>query len=295
MSGEKETEGIKRKKKKNDWIVYGAVLVAFICLAASVAYQVFNGTSGTKHVLKISGSTTVQPIASKAAEKYMDAHSDVDIQVSGGGSGAGITAIGQGTVDIGMSSRELKSSEMTQYPSLKTTTIAKDGIAIIVHKSNSVSHLSLVQIRGIYNGTYTNWNQLGGTDKTIVVYGRDSSSGTRDFFSSAVMKMENYTVSQHELNSNGAIQTAVSQTEGAVGYVGLGFVDSSIKALKIDTTNGQVEASVANVLNGKYPISRPLIMITKGSPVGLGKEFIDYILSAEGQKIVEEEGFVPLP
>jgi len=165
---------------------------------------------------------------------------------------------------------------------------------VIVHPSNGVSNLSLTQIRGIYNGTYTNWKQLGGADKETIVYGRDSTSGTREFFWEHVMKKENFTTSQHELNSNGAIKTAISQNDGAIGYVGMGFIDASVKALKIDDGGSQIDATIANVLAGKYPISRSLYMITNGDPTGLAKDFIDYVLSPEGQKIVEEEGFVPI-
>jgi phosphate transport system substrate-binding protein len=296
--GEKmEKEGNEMKHRKRDegawWI---ALLLVGVMIAGSVgAYMVLYGnTNGEKKILTISGSTTVQPIASKAAEKFMDAHPNVDIRVSGGGSSVGVTSVGSGNVDIGMASRDLKSSEKAQYPTLLPTTIAKDGIAVIVHPSNSISNLSLEQIRGIYNGTYKNWKQLGGDDKEIVVYGRDSTSGTREFFWEHVMKKENFTVTLHELNSNGAVKTAVSQNDGAIGYVGLGYIDTSVKALKIDNEGQQVEANVANVLNGKYPISRSLYFITRGTPEGLAKEFIDYVLSPEGQKIVEDEGFVPL-
>jgi len=269
-------------------------LVAVIVIIAAVAGCI--GGLGKKGVttITISGSTTVQPIVAKAAEKYMDDNGNVEIIVSGGGSSVGVTNAGEGKSDIGMSSRDLKSEEKTKYPDLKTYIIAKDGIAIIIHKDNSISTLTLKQIRGIYNGTYKNWKDLGGSDLSIVVVNRDSTSGTREFFWEKVMSKENFTATALEKNSNGAVQQTIQQTPGAIGYVGLGFVDTSIKAVKIDQNGSLFEPTVQNVLNGEYPISRPLILLTKGETSGLAKEFIDFILSAEGQKIVEEEGFVPL-
>ena len=244
--------------------------------------------------LTVSGSTTVLPIAQAAAEAYMNAHSNADITVSGGGSGAGITAIGQGTVDIGMSSRELKSSEMTQYPDMVVTTIAKDALVMIVHPSNGLSSINLTAVRGIYNGTYTNWKQIGGSDLAIVVVGRDSASGTRGYFQEFVMKNQNSTSSMLEKNSNGAVKETVAQTPGAIGYVGLGYTVGGVKALKLDVNGTLAEGSAANVLNKSYPASRDLYMITKGAAKGPAKSYIDFILSTAGQKIVQEQDFVPL-
>jgi len=245
-------------------------------------------------VLKISGSTTVLPIAQKAADAYMNDHAMTDIQISGGGSSVGVQAIGEKTVDLGMSSRDLKAEEKTKYPGLVETVIANDGIAIIVNPANSVSGLTLDQIKAIYNGSVTNWKTVGGPDQTIVVVGRDSASGTREFFSESVMKKTNYTSTQLEKNSNGAIQQTVAQTPGAIGYVGLGYIDPTVKAVPIIVNGTPVQATVATVIAKTYPISRPLLMITQGPPAGLARNYIDFILSPAGQKIVTEEGFVPL-
>ena len=251
-------------------------------------------SDGKRETLKVDGSTTVFPFGQKAAEKYMDEHSNADIQVSSTGSGAGITAVGQKTAGIGMSSRALKSSETALYPDLKPVVVAKDAIALLVHKNNPLSSLNLTQIRGIYNGTFKNWKDVGGADLAIVPIGRDAASGTREYFTEHVMKMENYTTGMLEKNSGSAIKESVAQTPGAIGYVGLGFIDSSVKALKISTQTGDIEASIANVLNGTYPISRDLYFITNGEPTGLAKKFLEFVLSAEGQKIAQEEGFVPV-
>jgi phosphate transport system substrate-binding protein len=272
----------------------GMALAALAVTALLLSGCTSKPSDGKKETLKVDGSTTVFPIGQKAAEAYMDKHSNADIQVSSTGSGAGITAVGQGTAGIGMSSRDIKSSEMTSYPDLKPVQVAKDGIALIVHKDNPLTKLNLSQIRGMYNGTIKNWKDVGGADLAIVVIGRDAASGTREFFTEHVMKKENYTTSMLEKNSGSAIVESVAQTPGAIGYVGLGFVGSSVKALKISTSTGDIEPSIANVLNGTYPISRVLYFITKGEPSGLAKKFIDFVLSAEGQKIVQDEGFVPI-
>lgn len=268
---------------------------AALVIAALLLGGCTSGPSdGDRETLKVDGSTTVFPIGQKAAEAYMDRHSNADIQVSSTGSGAGITAVGQGTAGIGMSSRDIKGSEMTAYPDLRPVAVAKDAIAMIVHKNNQLTGLNLSQIRGIYNGTVKNWKDIGGADLPIVVIGRDAASGTREYFTEHVMQKDNYTTGMLEKNSGSAIKESVAQTPGAIGYVGLGFIDSSVKALKISTAAGDIEANIANVLNGSYPISRSLYFITKGEPSGLAKKFLEFVLSAEGQKVVEQEGFVPL-
>ena len=245
--------------------------------------------------ITVTGSTTVLPIAQLAAESYMSKNSGADIKVSGGGSGVGVQAAGEGTADLGMSSREVKDSEFQKYPDMKVTVVAGDGIALIVNPSNTVSSLTLAQVKDIYSGKITNWSQVGGTSGGIVVVGRDAASGTREFFWEYVMGKGDFAKGMLEKNSNGAVKQTIVQTPGAIGYVGLGYIDADVKALRIKLDNGtQVVASVSNVINGSYPISRSLYFLTKGEPKGLSKAFTDFILSDEGQKIVEEEGFVPL-
>jgi phosphate transport system substrate-binding protein len=252
-----------------------------------------SASSGSK-TIKVSGSTTVLPIAQGAADSFMDANPGTNIQVAGGGSGVGVQQIGDRLVDIGMSSRDVTRDELAKYPSFVITPVALDGIAVIVNpQNNPVSSLSIAQIRDIYNGTVTNWKDVGGKDMAIVVIGRDSASGTRTFFTDTVMNRKNYVKTQLEKNSNGAIQQSVAQTPGAIGYVGLGYIDPTVKALKINVNGTLVEPSVKTVLDKSYPISRSLLMITNGQPSGLVKDYIDYILGPEGKKIVTREGFVP--
>jgi phosphate transport system substrate-binding protein len=244
--------------------------------------------------LTITGSTTVLPVAQAAADAYMNTHGNVDIKVSGGGSSVGVQAIGEGTADIGMSSRDLKAEEKARYPALVTTVIGNDGIAVIVHPANTVGPLTLDQVKAVYQGNHTNWKELGGPDLAIVVVGRDSASGTREFFHEKVMKKENFVATQLEKNSNGAVKQTILQTPGAIGYVGLGYVDQTIRTVPIMVSGSPVEPTVQNVLDGKYPIARPLLMITRGEPAGLAKDYLAFLTGPDGQKIMEEEGFVPL-
>jgi phosphate transport system substrate-binding protein len=260
--------------------------------------------SGSKGKLKVSGSTTVLPIAQKAAEAYMATHPNADIQVTGGGSGVGVQQIGEKSVDIGMSSRELSATEKTKYSALVRTVVAKDGIAIIVNPANEVKVISADTVANIYTGKITKWTEiLGGnvpnTNNVIVAVGRDSASGTREFFDkdgAGILKGAAPTKSMLEKNSNGAVTQTIAQTPGAIGYVSIGFVDKTVKALPIwwNDPNKAVAPTKENVLSGAYPINRELFMFTNGQPTGLAKDYLDFILSPDGQKIVDSEGYVSL-
>ena len=238
--------------------------------------------------ISIAGSTTVLPVAQAAAEEYMNQHSNADIQVSGGGSGVGATSVIGGTADIGMLSRDLKASEK-EGNTLKEFIVGKDGIALVGHPSNTVSDLSLEQVKAIYQGEITNWKDVGGADSEIVLIGRDSSSGTREFFTEFVLNKEDAAKEMQELNSNGAVAQAVSITPGAIGYISLEYVDDSLKAFSI----GGVAPTVDNVISGIYEINRPLLMITNGEPEGLAADYLAFILSEEGQQILKDSGFIP--
>jgi phosphate transport system substrate-binding protein len=257
-------------------------------------------STGQKQTIKISGSTTVLPIVQKAADQYMAAHPDADIQVSGGGSGVGIQAIGAKTVDIGMSSREVTKDEMKKYPGFVVTSVAQDGIAVIVNPVNEIQYITLDQIKGIYLGTITKWTQITGanvpnTNNQIVIIGRDSASGTRSYFDETILLKATPTKTMLEKNSNGAVLQTVAQTPGSIGYVSIGFVSKDVKAMPI-WYNAQkfVAPTIDNVKTKTYPISRDLYVITNGKPSGLAGDFIKYILSPEGQKIVADEGYVTL-
>jgi len=244
--------------------------------------------------LTVTGSTTVLPVAERAAEAFMDANAEADIQVSGGGSSVGVQAVGEGTADIGMASRDLKDAEKELYPDLVQYVVARDGIAMIINPENTVETLTVEQVRQIYTGEITNWNEVGGSDAEIVVVGRDSASGTRASFEDLVMDHQEFVATMLEKNSNGAVQQTIAGTPGAIGYVGLGFVDETVKGVKIDVEGTPVDPTVENVIAGTYPISRELNMFTSGEATGLAATFIDYILSEKGQQIVADEGFVPV-
>nr|WP_320161824.1 phosphate ABC transporter substrate-binding protein [uncultured Methanoregula sp.] len=257
-------------------------------------------STGQKQTITISGSTTVLPIVQKAADQYMAAHPDADIQVSGGGSGVGIQAIGAKTVDIGMSSREVTKDEMKKYPDFVVTSVAQDGIAVIVNPANTIQYITLDQAKNIYLGKITKWSEINGagvpgTNNQIVVVGRDSASGTRTYFDETVLLKATPTSKMLEKNSNGAVTQTVAQTPGSIGYVSIGFVSKDVKALPIwYNANKIIPASLDNVKTKTYPVSRDLYVITNGQPSGLAGDFIKYILSSDGQKIVSDEGYVTL-
>jgi len=254
------------------------------------------GMAGTASAAKVvlEGSTTVLPIAQKAAEVFMKSNPDADLSVRGGGSGVGIASIIDGTCDIADSSRAIKQDELAKAAKkgrdLKAHVIAMDGITHIVHPSNGVTNLTRAQIKEIYTSHATNWKKYGGPDLKIVVISRDSASGTFEAFSEMVLDKKKVRPDAIMQASNQAIASIVARTPGAIGYVGLGYVSPSVKAISVDG----VESTKETVLKNKYPITRPLFMYTNGKPEGMIKKFIDFVKSPEGQKIVGEEGFVGL-
>ncbi|MCK9430946.1 MAG: phosphate ABC transporter substrate-binding protein [Candidatus Omnitrophica bacterium] len=242
----------------------------------------------------VEGSTTVLPIAQKAAEVYMDRNPGDNISVRGGGSGVGIASLLDKNCNIAASSRPIKDTELdkavTNGVDATANIVAMDGLAVIVNPQNQVSKLSKKQVKDIFMGVISNWSQLGGSNEKIVVVSRDTSSGTFEAFLTLVLEGNKTRADALMQASNQAVATTVSGTPGAIGYVGLGFISPSVKAIEI---NGVIP-SKDTVVSGKYPVTRPLFMYTDGKPQGLAKGYIDFILSDEGQKLVEEEGFVGL-
>jgi len=271
-------------------IMYAAIIVALIAAQMVTSEMAFAGG----RTLVLTGSTTVLPIAQLCAEKFMDQHPDVNISVRGGGSGVGIAALIDGTCDIAMASRPMKTKELKSARGKGinplATVIAKDGIAIIVHPSNPLSEITLAQLKDIYTGKISNWKDVGGKPGKIVVISRDVASGTFEVFKKIVLKGAKTRADALMLASNKAVATTVEKTPGAIGYVGLGYISSKVKALAVDG----VEPTKETVVSGKYKLARPLYLCTDGKPTGLAKEFIDFVLSSEGQKIVNKIGFVPV-
>ncbi len=251
-------------------------------------------SNGAKGKISVTGSTTVLPIAQALAEAYQALNSGADVQISGGGSGVGVQAAGGKTAEIGMSSRNVQDAEKAKYPDLKVIPMARDGIVMIVHPTNDLSSLSLAQIKDIYTGKATSWKDVGGKAQPIVVIGRDSASGTREFFNTAIMGTNATVSTMLEKNSNGAVKSSVVPNPGAIGYVGMGYVDAMVKALNISANGTSIAPTVTNVVTGTYPLSRQLFYLTSGDATGLAKDFIDFTLSPDGQKIVEEQGFVSI-
>jgi phosphate transport system substrate-binding protein len=242
--------------------------------------------------ISVTGSTTVLPIAQALAERYMVLNPGADVQISGGGSGVGVQAAGGKTAEIGMSSRDVQETEKAKYPDLKVIPMARDGIVMIVHPSNAISQLTLAQVKEIYSGRVTNWKDAGGPAQPIVLIGRDAASGTREFFNTKIMGNTTTTAAMLEKNSNGAVKSSVSPNPGAIGYVGMGYLDATVKELNLSANGTSVPPTVNNVVTGAYPLSRQLFYLTNGEAAGLAKDFIAFTLSPEGQAIVEKQGFV---
>jgi len=233
----------------------------------------------------VAGSTSVQPYAEILAEEYMILHTGAEIDIQGGGSSAGITAAKSGIANIGMSSRHLNEEEK----SLWSIEIAKDGLGVIVHPSNPIENLTLDQIRKIYSGEIKNWSEVGGNDAKIHIITREEGSGTRSAFAELVMEKTEITAKAIVQDSNGAVKQLIKDDENAIGYVSLGLVDKDVKALHLEG----IAANQENILNGTYTLSRPFLFVALSEPTGETKQFIDFILSPEGQKMLNDEGLIP--
>jgi phosphate transport system substrate-binding protein len=249
---------------------------------------------------KIKGSDTVLPLTQKEAEVFLKKNPGSSIMVTGGGSGVGLASLQNGTTDIAQSSRKMKLDEKMKLQDagkvFTETIIAYDALAVIVNPSNKISQLTREQLESIYTGKVTNWKEVGGDDMPIVLYSRESSSGTFEFFKEHVLNKKNFAPSAMLMPATGAIVQSVSQTKGAIGYVGLAYLETNVKALKVSYDKGvtYVIPSVDNAMNKTYPITRPLYYYYLNTTEKAVKPFIDFILSTEGQKIVREIGYVPV-
>lgn len=265
-----------------------------IALLGGIFLLLMGPLSGADKEVTLTGSTTVLPIAQNAAESFMQIHEDISVSVRGGGSGVGIAALIDGRADIGNASRPIKKDEIKAAKKkgvdVESHVIAKDGIAMVVNKENPVDNLTLEQLKKIYNGKITNWKDVGGFDKKIVVVSRDYSSGTFGVFKELVLRGGKVKNSALMLGSNKAILTTIPNSPGAIGYIGLGYLSDKVKALKVDG----VQPTAKNVKKGTYVLSRPLFMYTDGEPKGAVKKFIDFVLSKQGQKIVKKIDYIPV-
>lgn len=247
-------------------------------------------SSGDSTVISVSGSTSIGPSMEKLAEKYEAANEGVSIEIQQIGSSAGIKNAIDGTSEIGMSSRDLKDEE--KEAGLQETKIAIDGIAVITNTKNPVKNLTQDQVKDIYTGKITNWKEVGGNDAPIVVVSREEGSGTRDGFQEIIGFESTELLSDAQVSDgSGNIKSTVEGNENAIGYISFGYVDDTINALSIN----DVEPTAENVTNSTYPIARPFLLVNTADGLSEnGQKFIDFILSDEGQSIMEEEGFIKI-
>jgi phosphate transport system substrate-binding protein len=250
--------------------------------------------------ITVKGSDTMVILAQRWAEKYMSANPGVVVQVTGGGSGTGISALINGTTDICNASRPMKKSEREKlkqrYNSLGIEIpAARDGITIYAHESNPVSELSLDQIKAVYLGEITNWKDLGGPDAKIILYGRENSSGTYVYFRDNVLRGADFSALTQTLPGTAAVVNAVAKDKNGIGYGGAAYA-KGIKQVKVkkDASSPAYEPTLENIKSGNYPITRFLYMYTRAKPSGAMKAFVDWTLSDEGQNIVSQVGYFPV-
>ena len=271
-----------------------------IIALAAIALTGANIAEAQKVTCKIKGSDTCLPLSQKEAESYMKKYPESSITVIGGGSGVGLSALMSGTTDIAQASRSMKMDEKMKMKeagkAYKETIIAYDALAVVVNPANKIDKLTREQLADIFTGKITNWKEVGGTDQKIVVYSRESSSGTFEFFKEHVMLQKNYATTALLMPATGAIIQSVSQTTGAIGYVGLAYVDKAVKAIKVSYDKGKtyIAPSVETAKNKTYPVTRPLFYYYTLAVEKTVSPFVQYILSDEGQKIVLDEGYVPI-
>lgn len=253
--------------------------------------------------LAIKGSDTMVHLVSAWAEEFMKLHPNIELSVTGGGSGTGIAGLINGTTDICAASRKIndKERELAEARGVDPLEfkVGLDGIAVIVHPENQIDALSLPQLQDIFTGKFVNWQQAGGADQALLVFSRESSSGTYVFFQEHVMDRQDYTQRARLLPGTSALVQAVSADKGAIGYVGLGYVKEAgekVKAIRVKSSMADVAIAPSDlsVKDGSYPIARPLFLYTKGEPQGTTKDFLDFSLSAAGQSIVRSTGYVSI-
>jgi phosphate transport system substrate-binding protein len=291
---------------KNRKLIKWATLAIAGLLVLSFALVGCEGEGETTTISMV-GSTTVQPVAEDLADEYMtNVDTTVTITVAGGGSSVGVSTVGDGGCDIGMASRAIKASEFESYPTLEVFPIAADGIAIVTDADTAVNVtcMTIIEVARIYAGDITNWAELGGVNATINVHMRDAASGTRGAFEEMVMEEYYgedpivYVGGALEWNSNGLVKENVAATPYSIGYLSFGFLLAepfTVTGFEIDAEGGDgcIAPTLANALDGSYPIVRPLNLCTLGVPTGEVKEFIDWILTPAGQAIVAES-YIPV-
>ncbi len=257
-------------------------------LLLALGVVVFSGCRGgrSQDDLTLAGSTSIQPFADRWAEVFMEKRPGLGVDVQGGGSSAGIQACVSGACQIGMSSRALKGEEHQ----LHEIVVARDGLAVIVHPSNPVRALTVAAVKQIFAGDLRSWKLLGGPDRPITVVTREEGSGTRGAFQELVMGKTRITSGAITQDSNGTVREIVAHDPAAIGYISLGLVNSQVRAVDLDGA----AATEENIRDGRYRLVRPFLFVSRGEPAGLAKEFVDFVLSDEGQALIRKEGLLPI-
>jgi len=281
-------------------------MIKNVLLIALLAMAVPAQAASNKNSIQIKGSDTMVNLGQAWAEKYMEENASDFVAVTGGGSGTGLSSLISGTCDIAMSSRDIKEKEiaLAKQKGINPFEIkaALDGLAVVVNPKNPVDKLTLDQLAAVFTGSISNWKDLGGKDEKIVLLSREVNSGTHVYFKEHVLRKgnpagkEEFAPGALLLSSSQAIADEIAQNSAAIGYYGMGYISAKQKPVAIakDSKSAYVEPAIENVINGKYPISRPLFLYTNAQPQGLVKKFIDYALSKEGQDTVLKTDFVPV-
>lgn len=278
--------------------------MALILLGVGISVQVWPGGGSRalaeeSTVIRVAGSTTVLPIVSRAAERFQARNSSVKITVNAGGSGVGIHGAGTRRLDIGFASREITPQENKRYASLNTTVIGRDAVACVVSSEifhSGVHSLSKQQIGDIYLGKITNWQQVGGPDRTIIVIDKETHRGTRHVFMQYLFGKSNARAPGARLvtGSNNEEQSKIAQSDSAIGMLSIAWINDDVVGIGIREGGQVIQPTLDNVRNRRFPIARNLHLITAGQPVGVVKQFIDYLLSEEGQQLVTDSGYIPI-
>ena len=291
--------------KRWTWLILLTGILALTACGSSTSEE--SSQSGSSaYYIENKGSDTLVNLALAWAERYQEEYPDIQISVTGGGSGTGFTALINGTVDIANASRQIKDLEIEMAESAGFTpyeiTVANDAIGVIVNPENTVSELTLEQVSKIYKGEINNWKEVGGEDRPIVRLSRETNSGTHVYFLETVIRLGDeedtdiFSADTLLLPSSEGIIAEVSSNPNAIGYDGLGYITDEVKTIALASKAGRdyILPSAATVIDGTYPVSRGLYMYTRGEPDGIIKDYLDWILSDEAQEIVTELGFVPI-
>lgn len=277
------------------------VIMVIASLAAITGIAGLSPAAAQNRSITIKGSDTLVILGQRWAELYMKKNPGTSIQVTGGGSGVGIAALINGTTDIAESSRPMKAAEKDQVQQKRGQAayelpVALDGLAVYVHEKNPVQELSLEQLKKIYTGAVKNWKEVGGQDARILLYGRENSSGTYTYFKEHVLEDADYFPTTQTLPGTAAVINAIAKDTRGIGYGGIAYL-KGVRALKVkkNASSPAVEPSLENVHNNSYPISRFLYWYMAGKPAGQIKQLADWVVSAEGQAVVENVGYYPLP